>query len=219
MKQEPPKVTAIYEAILTLLNRGQELYQLKVSDITKEAGIGKGTAYEYFSSKEKMLAGALVYDIKQLLQSLEGLQEKETQFERKLYVMLKWIGENIRESRTYARMVMVGNGTDPLSRSLQEEIFQMSADGCGYMAFLDCLICYGKQQGRIQEMETKEARIILVSQMLGLIMCTMRPELQKEISPQEAIEMTYRHTLKLLGIPFEEPAVLIREQECQMDEF
>ena len=140
MKQEPPKVTAIYQAILTLLNQGQELYQLKVSDITKEAGIGKGTAYEYFSSKEEMIAGALVYDIKQLLLSLEALQEKEEQFEGKLYVILKWIGENICESRTYARMVMVGNGTDPLSRSLQEEIFQMAAGGCGHMAFLDRLI-------------------------------------------------------------------------------
>ncbi len=198
MKQEPPKVTAIYQAILTLLNQGQELYQLKVSDITKEAGIGKGTAYEYFSSKEEMIAGALVYDIKQLLLSLESLQEKEEQFEGKLYVILKWIGENICESRTYARMVMVGNGTDPLSRSLQEEIFQMAAGGCGHMAFLDRLILCGKRQGRMGEMGEKEARMILISQMVGLILCRMRPELKQDLSPQEAVNMAYRHTLKLL---------------------
>ena len=48
------------------------------------------------------------------------------------------------------------------------------------------------------EMGEKEARMILISQMVGLILCRMRPELKQEISPQEAVNMAYRHTLKLL---------------------
>ena len=42
----PPKVTAMYEAVLDLFASGRELTTLKVSEITAKAGIGKGTAYE-----------------------------------------------------------------------------------------------------------------------------------------------------------------------------
>lgn len=53
----PPKVKAMYEAVLDLFASGRELSTLKVSEITARAGIGKGTAYEYFSSKEEMIVG------------------------------------------------------------------------------------------------------------------------------------------------------------------
>ena len=45
------KVMAMYQAVWKLLDEGKDLHKLKVSDITECAGIGKGTAYEYFRSK------------------------------------------------------------------------------------------------------------------------------------------------------------------------
>ena len=50
-KEYPPKVKAMYEAVLELFASGREFGTLKVSEITAKAGIGKGTAYEYFSTK------------------------------------------------------------------------------------------------------------------------------------------------------------------------
>ena len=61
-KQYPPKVKAMYEAVLELFASGRELGTLKVSEITAKAGIGKGTAYEYFSTKEEMIIGAIRYE-------------------------------------------------------------------------------------------------------------------------------------------------------------
>lgn len=58
----PPKVTAMFEAVLELFSSGRELNTLKVSEITAKAGIGKGTAYEYFSTKEEMIVGAIEYE-------------------------------------------------------------------------------------------------------------------------------------------------------------
>lgn len=54
-----PKVTATYQAVIDLLMEGVDVGSLTVSEITGRAGIGKGTAYDYFSSKEEMIAGAL----------------------------------------------------------------------------------------------------------------------------------------------------------------
>ena len=47
----PEKVLLIYQAVPQMLKEGADINTLKVSEITERAGIGKGTAYEYFSSK------------------------------------------------------------------------------------------------------------------------------------------------------------------------
>ena len=56
-----PKVEALYKAVMELLLEGREVRKMKVSEITEKAGIGKGTAYEYFESKEELLVDALDY--------------------------------------------------------------------------------------------------------------------------------------------------------------
>lgn len=58
-----PKVVAVYEAVHRLICDGQDISQLIVADIAREAGIGKGTIYEYFESKEEIIARALFYEL------------------------------------------------------------------------------------------------------------------------------------------------------------
>ena len=53
--QVPPKVTAMYRAVSTLLREDKDISEMSVSMITGLAGIGKGTAYEYFDSKEEII--------------------------------------------------------------------------------------------------------------------------------------------------------------------
>lgn len=57
----PEKVLAMYRAVVDLINEGSDIKALKVSDITGRAGIGKGTAYEYFSSKEEIISSSVLY--------------------------------------------------------------------------------------------------------------------------------------------------------------
>jgi len=56
-----PKVEALYKAVMELILEGREIRKMKVSEITERAGIGKGTAYEYFASREDLLINALNY--------------------------------------------------------------------------------------------------------------------------------------------------------------
>ena len=69
-----PKVRALYEAVLELLNENADISTMKVSDITSRAGIGKGTAYDYFKSKEEIIACAVMYDARR--QGMETTQRK-----------------------------------------------------------------------------------------------------------------------------------------------
>ena len=45
------KEEAVFEGIMELLRNGNNPYKITVSEIAKSANIGKGTVYDYFSSK------------------------------------------------------------------------------------------------------------------------------------------------------------------------
>ena len=53
--------TALYEAALRLIAKGVNPAAMKVQQIADEAGIGKGTVYEYFVSKDEILQGMALY--------------------------------------------------------------------------------------------------------------------------------------------------------------
>ena len=53
--------TALYEAALRLIAKGVNPAAMKVQQIADEAGIGKGTVYEYFASKDEILQGVALY--------------------------------------------------------------------------------------------------------------------------------------------------------------
>lgn len=57
------KQIEIFEGVMKLIQEGRKLHELKVADITESAGMGKSTAYEYFSSKEEIIKEALVYHL------------------------------------------------------------------------------------------------------------------------------------------------------------
>ena len=67
----PDKVMKMFDAVLELVSEKAELTSLKVQDITTRAGIGKGTAYEYFDSREDIILFALLYDYSKKIQRLQ----------------------------------------------------------------------------------------------------------------------------------------------------
>lgn len=89
--QVPPKVTAMYRAVSTLLREDKDISEMSVSMITGLAGIGKGTAYEYFDSKEGIIVCALLYEIRtvteQASRQIQTCPDLETQIHRMLLLV------------------------------------------------------------------------------------------------------------------------------------
>ena len=87
----PPKVTAMYRAVSTLLREDKDISEMSVSMITGLAGIGKGTAYEYFDSKEEIIVCALLYEIRtvteQASHQIQTCPDLETQIHRMLLLV------------------------------------------------------------------------------------------------------------------------------------
>ena len=85
------KELLLYQAVIELLDEGMEVHQIKVSDITNRAGVGKGTAYEYFDSKEEIIVCALLYEIRtvteQASHQIQTCPDLETQIHRMLLLV------------------------------------------------------------------------------------------------------------------------------------
>lgn len=82
------KVLALYKAVEELLREGVNLTHLKVSDIAARAGIGKGTTYAYFSSKEELIVKAVVYYVYHRMQNVQNQIEQENGFQNRIYLLM-----------------------------------------------------------------------------------------------------------------------------------
>lgn len=98
LKLSSPKVIAMYEGVYELMKEGRDPYTLKVSDITAKAGIGKGTAYEYFETKEELVGKAVFYQLATGFLRMMGKVKEAGSFREKLDSLLDDLEEN-REQR------------------------------------------------------------------------------------------------------------------------
>ena len=78
-KDSYPKAIEVYEAVLRLMRDKRNITAMTVSEIAREAGIGKGTTYDYFSSKEEIIAKSLIYGYRKLIDTaVERMKTCET---------------------------------------------------------------------------------------------------------------------------------------------
>lgn len=110
------KVERLYEAVRTLLEEGRDINTLTVSEITEKAGIGKGTAYEYFKSKEEMIAKAVLYGRDRDIREIEMRIEVIPTFRGKYMEILRWI-----------EGVFSGSGSAVSFRHIAQESMQLSS--------------------------------------------------------------------------------------------
>lgn len=116
------KIEKMYRAVVTLLESGRDINAIKVSDITKEAGIGKGTAYEYFETKEEIIARALHYDMQKQLESLEKCNQSAVCFKEMVMNTLDWIERNLKQKSSGIQFLKATEEAKDLPGELVAEV-------------------------------------------------------------------------------------------------
>ena len=91
------KVIAIYRAIGDLVAEGADISSMRVSDIATKAGIGKGTTYEYFSSKEEMVIKAMAFLVDSMVKRILLQMEKLESFHDKFMLLLDEMEEKAKQ--------------------------------------------------------------------------------------------------------------------------
>ena len=121
-KEYSPKEKAIFEAVIELFEEGADLNNLTVAEITGKAGIGKGTAYEYFSDKEEMIAKALFYNSENLCRQVyKGVCKEKDLHSKVNYVLLK-MEQQIPKANCILRLVMMMSENSMVSRRMREMV-------------------------------------------------------------------------------------------------
>lgn len=157
----PLKAVAIFDAFLKLRDNGADLLRIKVSDIAKEAGIGKGTLYEYFSSKEEIIIKASVYEYCMELTRLEERMRKEESFEHKLDSALEWMSMNVRKSFLLMQFMKQEDKFNEAGRAFCQELVGKEACELVDTAIENLLSCGVKEKIIRQPSNKLEQEMIL----------------------------------------------------------
>ena len=89
------KEILIFNAVNELLNEGVKLHTVKVADIAKKAGIGKGTIYDYFKSYNMDIE--LYENIKKI--------NKGNNFKEKVYIILDIIEKSTTDYSSFSNIL------------------------------------------------------------------------------------------------------------------
>ena len=167
----PQKVLLMYQAVIEMVEEGFDVNKIKVSDITARAGIGKGTAYEYFSSKEEIIADAILYDVQGKREQLSRIVKEDGSFREKFGKILDYMTEVFREKETFCLLVRISTGSYEISESLHREYEKRQQDkGCRVMEdIVECFMRQGVAEGVIKERNPELQKMAFVAQVIAFV--------------------------------------------------
>ena len=155
-----PKVRALYEAVLELLNENVDINTMKVSDI----------------SKEEIIASAVMYDArKQGMETREKLRELPD-FQARIRYCFQWVAECVQEQSAFGKLLFLTSHPGGIPDEVlikMKQIHEESKHGCVTepVEILSELCGQGKAEGYIrEEISSEDAAYILLGNLCSLFM-------------------------------------------------
>lgn len=148
-----PKELALYGAVRELLQEGADLTRLKVSDIAARAGIGKGTTYDYFKSKEELIVKAVIYHIYHHLQEIEQRVYQEKGFQNRIYLLMDILLDPCGLDKRMAQQILMFlfDGENGFPDRFREEVQKCAPDLLNIKGILMQLYQDGVDEGIIED--------------------------------------------------------------------
>lgn len=199
-KKYPPKVVAMNEAVASLWAEGRDLGSLTVSEITRRAGIGKGTAYEYFSSKEEIIATALEYDLKIQLEHLITIEERASNFRDILEKLMDWLKDNFQNNSIFTIFFRHDTTVKKIMNELPEGKCKcdpkLGAEIVSTM--ISQAIAIGEAEGVIKKQNPYFGIVAVISQLMTFSMYLANED-YTDVTIEEAKEFAVESIIKMLN--------------------
>lgn len=122
MEKLPEKVLQMYEAVYQLIIDGEDMSSVTVSRITQNAGIGKGTAYDYFDSREEIIVCAIVCLMQKLSKEICTDLRRLPDFAAQMEYLLNKIEVEFGKQKCFWRFVHLLLDTSGISQQLKQKI-------------------------------------------------------------------------------------------------
>lgn len=114
----------IFHGVLALAQQGVQLYTVKVQAIATAAGLGKGTLYEYFSSKEEILAATMLWCMDREMNALEEQLLRADSFEKQMESAQEFLVKMLLERGSSYRMITTALTAPQEAQELPEQAQQ-----------------------------------------------------------------------------------------------
>lgn len=192
------KQQLVYEATLALLRQGQAMHTITVQQIAKAAEIGKGTIYEYFSSREEIFEKLLRYQFEKETSALRQIVVQNLPFEQTLKKFFAQLEKSV-QSKTSSYQLVFQNLQNAASKTTSQMQPVLRAEGKQVLE--DCLqnlLNYGVLQGALDQTAVEEYGLLAIN---GAVMAyanasmLMQDKLQNEVLQEKITAML----LKTLG--------------------
>ena len=197
---EPPeKVLRMYEAVHGFMIEGRDLVSVKVVDITSAAGIGKGTAYEYFSSKEEIITSAMAYEYKNKITELVARMFRQQGFKNRVMNVMDWICENQEYNQLFSHIFREVLGEPQMCAFVSESAQQ---EGTKYITqIVTRLMDEAYEEGLFTETDEKKRNIIAMSGMIqyGSMLMMSRHHATIGMTDAQLREFIYTNMIKCLN--------------------
>lgn len=120
MKQTQTKKDRILEAAFLVYSESGFI-NVRMEDIAKRAGVGKGTMYQYFSSKENLLEETIQSCILSYITTLESLFESK---ESLAQILKQWVAfHRLAMSQSDGMMELMNSKGFTMSKELKETLY------------------------------------------------------------------------------------------------
>ncbi|WP_350344062.1 TetR/AcrR family transcriptional regulator [Proteinivorax tanatarense] len=192
----------IYEAALSLIDESDDLSKIKVMDIAQKANIGKGTVYEYFNSKEQLIAEAITYMLKRWINHLEESFADERSFKENYTLMLESVLSLLeKKHRTILGFISMSESGSHLYKSIntlmQESFEELQKSN---LRFYEKIVDKSVEEGVVKEKPPLFDWYFAIS---SSILCVIIHEKHFEgdvgYSHKQIIEKAYNTYVKLLS--------------------
>ncbi|NLX61208.1 MAG: helix-turn-helix transcriptional regulator [Tissierellia bacterium] len=194
------KELAIFNGVIDLINRGANIYSVTVSEIAKASGVGKGTIYEYFSSKEEVISKAILYKMRKETDYAIARVESKTNFKDKYYEALKIIVENFDNKFSTINFLLSTGRLDKLYAYLVDEEELIPCYISRIESLIDRLLLMGYEEEIISIEESQYyKRMVIISSIAAFLNYVNNREGYCDIDTEKAMDYCYKMVVKALN--------------------
>ena len=166
------KEILIFEGFSRLVDKGVSLNSIRVLDIAQSAGIGKGTVYEYFKSKEEVIAKSILYKMNIEFAGILEESNRVTGFKEKCNVGFEETMKVMRNQFSYFQMLLTSKEIHDVFTCLNGEKNEITEFRNYILRILEPTIDLGIKEGIINSNLNREyIQSVFISVCSGI--CTM----------------------------------------------
>lgn len=200
MEKNLEKMIPIYEAVISLIDEGMSIPEIKVSDISKRAGIGKGTIYEYFYTKEQVIVQAMLYSVRIKLEELSKILEEKTGFREKYNVIMDWLDNmNISEAVLVSFFKLTHDSSEMTPSMKQEMLEQIDKWELTDQLIHSLIHALRKEANVSEEVQDYKLYLAICSQLGAYMMSAKCNSVLLRLCDCSLRELTYENIIKMVS--------------------